>query len=210
MSGPGIAPQATAAVAVVDTSRALSAIHRPDCAAAIWRRAVDPALSDWLAGLAPAQLPAAREILRPQDLRAALPAICDRAGTPDGPGRARLIADIALLADVFAGLMRAPWLRLRLDVVTTDACRKFHVDAVMARLICTYRGTGTQYGIASGGAAPAFVQTAPAGAAVILRGSHWPEQPPSGLRHRSPPIAGTGETRLLLVLDPVLDREDAA
>ncbi|HMB12384.1 MAG TPA: DUF1826 domain-containing protein, partial [Roseovarius sp.] len=33
--------------------------------------------------------------------------------------------------------------------------------------------------------------------------------PPSGLLHRSPPIEGSGETRLLLVLDPVDDPEEA-
>ncbi|MEW7008160.1 DUF1826 domain-containing protein [Lentilitoribacter sp. EG35] len=35
-----------------------------------------------------------------------------------------------------------------------------------------------------------------------------PETPTSGLLHRSPPIDGTGETRLLLVLDPVSDPEN--
>ncbi|ESQ13777.1 MAG: hypothetical protein N838_33150 [Thiohalocapsa sp. PB-PSB1] len=30
-----------------------------------------------------------------------------------------------------------------------------------------------------------------------------PESPRSGLLHRSPPIEGSGETRLLLVLDPM-------
>jgi len=29
-----------------------------------------------------------------------------------------------------------------------------------------------------------------------------------GLLHRSPPIEGTGETRLVLVLDPVIDPEE--
>ncbi len=37
----------------------------------------------------------------------------------------------------------------------------------------------------------------------------WPEQPASGLLHRSPPIEGTGETRLVLVLDGVMDLDDA-
>ena len=77
------------------------------------------------------------------------------------------------------------------------------VDAVTSRLICTYRGTGTQYGIASDGEDPQRVFTAPTCMPIVLRGTLWPEDPPSGLRHRSPPIAGTGETRLLLVLDPV-------
>lgn len=128
---------------------------------------------------------------------------------PAGPERNRLIDDIAALADIFAEIMRARWLRLRLDVVTTNACRRFHIDAVTARLVCTYRGTGTQYGISADGAEPSRIFTVPTGAPILLRGTLWPERPRSGLLHRSPPIEGSGETRLVLVLDPVDDPEDA-
>jgi len=48
----------------------------------------------------------------------------------------------------------------------------------------------------------------PTGAPILLRGTLWPEHPRSGLLHRSPPIEGTGETRLVLVLDPVDDPEE--
>ena len=104
--------------------------------------------------------------------------------------------------------MSAPFLRLRLDVVTTNACPKFHIDAVTARLVCTYRGTGTQYGISTDGADPRRVFIVPTGSPILLRGTLWPEMPSSGLLHRSPPIEGTGETRLVLVLDPVLNPEE--
>ncbi|ESQ13779.1 MAG: hypothetical protein N838_33160, partial [Thiohalocapsa sp. PB-PSB1] len=50
--------------------------------------------------------------------------------------------------------------------------------------------------------------TVPTGAPILLRGTLWPEQPKSGLLHRSPPIEGSGETRLLLVLDPMDGPED--
>jgi hypothetical protein len=120
------------------------------------------------------------------------------------------VDDIAALAEIFAGLMRARWLRLRLDVVTTNACRRFHIDAVTARLVCTLRGTGTQYGISTDGAEPRRVFTVPTGSPIVLRGTLWPEGPRSGLLHRSPPIEGTGETRALLVLDPVDDPGEEA
>jgi hypothetical protein len=120
------------------------------------------------------------------------------------------VDDIAALAEIFAGLMRARWLRLRLDVVTTNACRRFHIDAVTARLVCTYRGTGTQYGISTDGAEPRRIFTVPTGSPIVLRGTLWPEHPRSGLLHRSPPIEGTGETRALLVLDPVDDPGEEA
>jgi hypothetical protein len=104
--------------------------------------------------------------------------------------------------------MSAQYLRLRLDVVTTNACRKFHIDALMARLVCTYRGSGTQYGISVDGADPARVFQVQTGSPILLRGTLWPQDPPSGLLHRSPPIEGTGESRLVLVLDPVFDPQE--
>ena len=112
------------------------------------------------------------------------------------------------MADIFSDLMNARYLRLRLDAVTTNACRKFHIDAVTARLVCTYRGTGTQYGISTEGHEPRRVFTTQTDAPIVLRGTLWPAEPSSGLLHRSPPIEGTGETRLVLVLDPVDDPED--
>ena len=133
---------------------------------------------------------------------------CAEAGTPEGPEFDWLVQDIALLADVFATQMAAPWLRLRLDRITTNACRKFHIDAITARLVCTYRGSGTQYGISPDGEDPKRVFSVPTGAPIILRGTLWPEQPKSGLLHRSPPIEGTGETRLVLVLDKVTEPDD--
>ncbi len=134
--------------------------------------------------------------------------LCKTSGLPETKDRDVLVNDIAMLANLFADLTKARYLRLTLEVVTTNACRKFHIDAVTARLICTYRGTGTQYGISTDGNDPARIFTVPTGMPMILRGTLWPSDPPSGLLHRSPPIEGTDQTRLVLVLDPVTDPED--
>ena len=203
-----VVEEASVAVRVADTPEGLSAIHSPDCAAAIWRRRTMPGFQSWIDALAPKRLPKARVVLEPGTVREAVSRICDESGTPDCVERERLINDTAALADIFMGLTPAPYLRLRFDVVTTNACRKFHIDAVTARLICTYRGTGTQYGISIDGAEPRRVFTVPTGCPILLRGTLWLERPTSGLRHRSPPIEGTGETRLLLVLDPISDIDD--
>ena len=204
-----VVEEAPVAVRVADTPEGLSAIHGPGCAAAIWHRRPMSGFQSWIDALEPERLPKAREILRPETVRETLEAICDASGTPDCRERERLIDDTAALADIFLGVTSAPYLRLRFDVVTTNACRKFHIDAVTARLICTYCGTGTQYGISVDGAEPRRVFTVPTGAPILLRGTLWPERPKPGLRHRSPPIEGTGETRLLLVLDPISDIDDA-
>jgi len=196
-------------VGVADCVRDLDVIARPGVAAALWQRRVDPGWQAWINGLAPETLPQLRVILHPGRVRDAVSDACDVAGLDASAARDWLIEDIAALADRFAGLMRARFLRLRLDVIETDACRRFHIDAVTARLICTYRGTGTQYGISVDGEVPRRVFTTPTGVPLVLRGTLWPGNPPSGLLHRSPPIEGSGETRLLLVLDPVDDPEEA-
>ena len=181
----------------------LCQIAEPDCAAAIWQRSLSPAFQAWINELEENQLPKARLILRPDSVASAVEQICEIYGTPACDERAQLINDATHLAEGFAELMDTEWLRLRLDVVTTNACRKFHVDAIKARLVCTYRGTGTQYGVVEGEGDPARISTVGAGSPLVMRGSLWPTEPVSGLRHRSPPIEGTGEVRLLLVLDPV-------
>ena len=178
---------AVRAVQIARDAAGFAAIRDADCAAVLWQRAAPDKLTDWLDGLPVEQLPKARLVVRAGDVRRAVDEVCD----------------------AFAALLGASHVRLRLDVVTANMCPKFHIDAVPARLICTYRGTGTQYGLSRGGADPDRVVTVPTGAAIVLRGTEWPDAPLPDLRHRSPPIAGTGETRLLLVVDPAAEVDDA-
>lgn len=196
---------AAVGVGISDAPEGLSAIHEAGCAAAIWRRQPLPSFQTWLDSLDPNQLPSTRTILRPDAVHKVMRQTCDSAGTPAGDERDMLVDDAAALANIFAEIFQAPYLRLRLGVVTNNACRKFHIDALTARLVCTYRGTGTQYGISPDGEDPSRVFTVPTGTPILLRGTLWPEHPKSGLLHRSPPIEGTGETRLVLVLDPITD-----
>ena len=127
---------------------------------------------------------------------------------PKGRERDWLEADVSAIVTTFAELMSTDYVRMRLEVVTTNACRKFHIDRIVGRLVCTYRGTGTQYGISDGNHDPVHVHTVSTGAPILLRGSLWPAVPAPGLSHRSPPIEGSGEVRLVLVLDPVNDLEN--
>lgn len=192
------------------TPDGLSAIHRPACAAAIWQRDPKPQFQHWINTLPVEQLPKARLILRPEIVCETLIEVAQQHGTPTCAERDLLIEDASALASIFARVMNCAYLRLRFDVINSNACRKFHVDAVTARLVCTYRGTGTQYGLSENGHDPEQITTVPTGSPIILRGTRWPETPVSGLLHRSPPIARTGETRLLLVLDPIDDPEKEA
>ncbi|WP_171240972.1 DUF1826 domain-containing protein [Ruegeria sp. HKCCA5491] len=199
---------AAVGVGVSDKPDGLAKIEMPGCAATIWRRQLAPEFQAWINTLDPSHLPKARLVLRPQAVPDALSHLCNMAGMDEGAERTWLEDDISDLATRFAEMMRAPYLRLRLDAINTNACRKFHIDALYARLICTYRGTGTQYGVSRDGLDPDRVFTVATGAPIVMRGTLWPQNPPSGLLHRSPPIAGTGETRLVLVLDPIFDIEE--
>lgn len=190
------------------TVEGFSDIATPGCGAVILDREPLQASLDWLARLPSQALPEERIVLKPSDVEAHVEGLMPICAHADDLARSWLIHDIAALAQGFAQLMEAPYLRLRLDPIKTNACRKFHIDAVTARLVCTYRGQPTQYGMGNAERDVAKFASVPAACPVILRGTRWPGDLPTGLLHRSPPIEGTGETRLLLVLDPVYRLED--
>ena len=199
-----VSEDATLGVTMTNSPKGLSAIHRPDCMAAIWRREPTAAFQNWIETLPPSTLPQARVILRPQAVRQAATEVIADAGLSEADEAAILADDVAALAMIFAELMEAPYLRLRIDAISGDACRRFHMDAITARLICTYRGPGTEYGLATVAGDPLQVFAAPTGAPMVLCGSEWPGGTPEPrLLHRSPQIATTDRTRVVLVLDPV-------
>ena len=192
-------------VAVLDKADQLDVLNQPEISAAIWNRQLPEDFQSWIDDLDIAKLPSARTIVRVEVIRDVLEVICDSAGIPYNLKRRFLIDDVEMLAKEFSNLMQANLLGLRFDVIHDNACKKFHVDAVTARLVCTYRGVGTQYGISSNGEDPEEIYSVPTGAPILLRGSKWPADVTPSLLHRSPPIEGTGMTRLILVIDPVFD-----
>jgi len=202
-----VAKETSVGVGVTDTPDGLLTLYNPGCAAVIWRRSPLAGFQHWIDALEPERLPKARVILPPNDVREAVASICAAYGTPDCDQRDRLIDDVAALAEIFAGLMRVSLLRLRLDVVTSNACHRFDIDSVTARLICTYRGRGTQYSLSHEDGEPSDPVTVPTCAPIVWRGSRWPVSPPCGFSHRSPPIDGAGEARLVLALDPIASME---
>jgi hypothetical protein len=126
----------------------------------------------------------------------------------DWPHAPHLRADIAALAARFSAIMDTPAISLRLEVVEGDACRKFHADFVTARLITSYAGPGSQWlandeaeALASGSPPERLnIHTLKAGDVALFKGRRWTDTP---IIHRSPPIAGTGQRRLVLVINPV-------
>jgi hypothetical protein len=212
MSAPmhraAIAKTPAAALAEIGGAEAFGRIADPGVGAVLWRRKAPTGTQDWLDALPPAQLPQARMLLPPEAITTALSHAFDIAGASACASRAALCAELQRIACAFAaaapvaGIARgaATMLSMRIEPVRDDACRRFHIDAVPLRLVCALRGRGAQYGAGAPGAAPDRIDEAPPGAVLLLRGKGWPAGAPNFL-HRSPPIEGSGETRLLFVLD---------
>ena len=112
-----------------------------------------------------------------------------------------LAADVTALARQMARILAVSHLVVRVELVRDDACRKFHRDTLKARLICTYSGPGTELGIAGEGDEPEEIVTVPTGCPVVLKGKLWPRRAQRSVLHRSPPLSGTGASRLLVVLN---------
>lgn len=194
-------------IATCDAAEGLAAINRPDMELVIWRRELPLCMQTWLERMDPSCLPDLRVLVRPGDLRLALQPHLDDCGMPPGDMRDLLIGDVDDLVSEFSKVTRTDLVDVRLERVSYDACWKFHRDCVEARLLTTYRGPATEW-----------VQPIHAERALrehkrfkgpiehlrihdvaIFKGSC--AGPGSGIVHRSPPIAGTGRTRLLLCLN---------
>lgn len=180
----------------------LAEIRDPDCNLAIWER-------DVLSSYANLLDPMPRDVRFESsvgELKARLEESLLEAGFCDGPEMHSLIEDVSQLAEKYASVMEARELEVRLEVVTTNSCRKWHADYVQARLITTYAGTGTQWLEASDalrvkdGLEPKAIGQMQVGDVGLFKGKLATDEPAI---HRSPPIAGSGEKRLLLVLNPV-------
>jgi hypothetical protein len=190
-----------AGIARSSAPEALAAIARPGNAAALWERDLPLGFATWIDALPPARLPVLRAAGAPSAL---LPQLEQAAShLPPDPWRDFLLADILDLAHRFARILGTRTLRLRLEAIDDDACRRFHVDHVRARLLCTYRGAGTELAHpAPAGPTPEPLERLATGTVAILRGTLWSAREATGLLHRSPPFGPGDITRLLLVLDP--------
>ncbi len=180
----------------------LSTIDLDGVAAALWLREPAPGFQAWLDAIPVEALPRLRRQLRPGAVAGAVAEACAAAGTPEGPDRDRLVTEVAALACHAAEALAALLLEVRLEVRDRQACPKWHLDVVRGRVICTLRGTGTEFGPGRPGDDPATVHVMPTGTVGLFRGLLWPGRELSGIVHRSP-AATAGETRLVLVIDPV-------
>jgi len=147
----------------------------------------------------------------------------DLSSLPAGAGREALAADIGILSELLGDLLGCDQLGVRLEVIRGAMCPRLHVDRVGIRLLCTYRGPGTEWidddkvdrsklgpganglpDAISGlyGASTTVERVAPFDVA-LLKGSAWQGNAGRGVIHRSPlPEAGS-LPRVLVAIDPI-------
>ena len=182
-------------------------IGEPSVELIIWKRSLATELGHWIDALPIHKLPDARLLVKENDLVPALTSVLDAAGTPPVEMRNAFLKDVKTLATTFMKIMGSDFVDIRLETICHDACWKFHRDNVAARLLTTYRGPGTEW------VAPSHhhealsqqksyrgpIQQFPQHAVGLFKGSRGACD--KGIVHRSPPIVGTGQTRLLLCLN---------
>jgi hypothetical protein len=198
-----LAPAAAHVVISPDPAQ-LAAITDPAVNLAIWQRRLSPACRAEADRLAQIGAGDVRVTMGIDALGGALSSAMAAAGWPAAPA---LVADITALAAQAGALMATTGVDLRLEVVTGDACRKFHADYVPLRLITTYAGPGSQWlsnddaaALAQGVAIEQLeLQQLHSGEVAYFKGRVLSDLP---IIHRSPPISGTGVRRLVLVINP--------
>lgn len=190
-----------------DSPAVLDRVDEPGVGLCLWRRSAPPGIIDALETLAPADLPSGRVLARRRDLDAAVASIV--AGTlPAGSPVARFLADdVAMLATCYARIAASELVDIRLEPIGHDACWKFHRDRSRLRLVTTYRGAGTQIvphanideALQAQRAYLGPIVQLPAFAVALFKGDRTEDG--NSVVHRSPPIAGSGVTRLVLCVD---------
>ena len=190
------------AVRSVETRDGLARIVEPDVALVIWDRSLPLSVRDWLEGLESRQLPNLRVLIAPADIRRAIEPHMDACGMPAGEMRDLLIRDIepvSIFADTASNLVD-----VRLERIVNDACWKFHRDSVETRLDDVSRSytVGTTKRAAQAMRQQRHYDGQPNGSKTMAwLFSRKRAQAVSGIVHRSPPIEGSGCTRLLLCLN---------
>jgi hypothetical protein len=205
---------ATSCCAISDAALDLTRIFDPQIQLAQWRRPVEPVIADWLEMHADDLGSGFRQTLAPGQTP-------DLGRLPAGSGRDALAVDLALLAEMLGELLDAPTIGLRLEVVRQAMCPRLHVDRVGIRMLCTYRGPGTEWveaasvdrrflGAASGGKpdessgllqAGHRIKAIPPYTVALLKGSLWQGNDGRGIVHRSPAVHETQAPRVLVALD---------
>jgi len=193
-------------------------IYEPEVQLCYLPRSVDPRIEVYLQSAAPRLGAGLRQVV---GIAEGTPA----SALPDLPGRQALVQDIDQWMAVYGDLLDCQRVVLRLEVIRYAMCPRFHVDRTGIRLLCTYRGPGTQWlseaqaqrsrlGHGASGLADdasglilseAGMGEVPLHAIALLKGELWQGNAGRGAIHRSPAVPEQDAPRILLSLDAVWD-----
>lgn len=191
----------TAPILSVDSLKDLDAIFDDAVDAVIWGRKAPPVVLTALKALPAHEVENGRFCASVSRVGDCVAGLFDEWGWGAGAAQNWVADDVEALAGRMAQILSVSQVFLRVELVRDDACRKFHRDTVRARLICTYSGPGTELGIAEDGEPLRRIGAVATGSPVLLKGKRWPGSTRRAIMHRSPPIEGTGGSRLVVVLD---------
>ncbi|MGB0661700.1 MAG: DUF1826 domain-containing protein [Mangrovicoccus sp.] len=183
-------------------AKVLQSLGMQGVSLALWQRSLPEDLVQSLDALPAERLPRLRQCLYPAHIADAVRDACHIAGT--GACSEQLACEIEEIATHAMQVFSSPLLGVRLDVIERRSCPKWHLDAVLGRMLCTLRGAGTEYGPIGPDGEPQSIHHMPRGAVGVFRGALWPGPELAAILHRSPQ-ASVEEPRLLLVIDPVDD-----
>lgn len=194
-------------VRTVETREDLITFNKPTTELVIWERSLPSGFKEWIDHIDTSNLPDTRFLVQPNDLCSALGPMLGDCSLPAGQMRDFILEDIDRLVTVFAEITNSDLVDIRLERIEHNACWKFHRDTVEARLVTTYRGPTTEWVQMIDAERAIDEQTdydGPLehlgdGHVAFFKGSCAGHN--SGIVHRSPPIKGTGCTRLLLCLN---------
>lgn len=203
--------------AMADEASVLAAIYREQINIAIWQRQLDTGIAGAVTDLL-ASVPDERRwqaTVSPGSSKAWL-----HTHLPRFSGKTLLLKDIVLLVDMFSCLFDLNNVGLRLAILESAMCPRFHTDRTLCRLVTTYAGPGTQWcaqceddrtqqagagaecgdGLSGMDPHEQSIHQVNVGEVALLKGESWEGNEGRGLVHRSPQIEH-GSRRLLLTLD---------
>jgi len=198
----------------------LTHILQPGINLAVWRRDTPDPIAAWLRACPLEDTP-----LLSSDIDITVPAVCvptELAAAVGGQshctrvGVSALAHDAGTLANIVSRIAGNPNVRVRLEWVRERQCAYFHADRIAFRLVCTYRGAGTEW-ISNATAGkltspeseppPSEIHRLVPGDVAIMRGLSRALDAGPPLKHRSPPADSLTGWRLFLAIDPICSSE---
>ncbi|AIR88815.1 DUF1826 domain-containing protein [Pseudomonas cremoricolorata] len=189
--------------------KCLADILRDDVNLAVWQRQLPAHVEDFATLVLGLQQPLGDErVVEVAEHEApSLPGLLK--GAIDVQGYDSFVADVEWLVAAYACLLGARRVGLRVRVLESAMCPRFHVDHVPLRLLSTYAGAGSEW-LAEGAVDRSDLPRAMTsvdnikrlctGDVAILKGEQFEGNEGHGIIHRSPQTPA-GERRLLLSLD---------